>query len=143
MFSSRSITAGLLALGFAADPAFAAPDIYYNGPSPAEACADGVATPGEASADLKRVCENALEDPSLTLADRTATLANSGNVSLRLGDFEPALIRLKEAAELDPKRGDVSVSLASGLGDFGSRSLGPLVRTLGTNIHISVLISEL
>jgi hypothetical protein len=79
MFSSRNITAGLLALGFAADPAFAAPDIYYNGPAPAEACADGVAIPGAASPKLKRICEDALKDDSLTLADKTATLANSGS----------------------------------------------------------------
>ncbi len=115
MFSSRNITAGLLALGFAADPAFAVPDIYYNGPAPAEACADGVAIPGAASPELKRICEDALKDDSLTLADKTATLANSGIVSLRLGDFEPALTRLKEASDLGPKRGDVSVSLAATL----------------------------
>ena len=101
MFSSRHITAGLLALGFAADPAFAAPDIFYNGPAPAEACAEGVAKPGAASPSLKRVCE--------------AALANSGIVSLRLGDFEPALTRLKEAADLGPKRSDISISLAATL----------------------------
>lgn len=71
MLSSRSITTGLLALGFAAEPAFAAPDIYYNGAAPAEACADRVAIPGAASPKLKRFCEDALKDDSLTLADKS------------------------------------------------------------------------
>ncbi|WP_321488536.1 tetratricopeptide repeat protein [uncultured Hyphomonas sp.] len=142
MFPSRSITAGLLALGFAADPAFAAPDIYYNGPAPAEACADGVAMPGAASPELKRVCENALEDASLTLADRTATLANSGIVSLRLGDFEPALARLKEASDLGPKRGDVSVSLAAtlirlGRADEAVEALSDIDAVSPANRHIA------
>jgi len=115
MFSSRSITAGLLAIGFAADPAFAVPEIYRNGPTPAETCAEGVATPGAASETLKRVCEDALEEQALSRKDRAATLANSGIVSLRLGDLEPALTRLEEAAAADPARADIAVSLAATL----------------------------
>lgn len=115
MFSSRSITAGLLALGFAADPAFAAPDIFSNGPTPAEACAAGVATPGAASPTLKRVCENALHQRNLNQSDRAATLANSGIVSLRLGDYDHALARLRQALDLRPGNGDIAISLAATL----------------------------
>lgn len=115
MFSSRNITAGLLALGFAADPAFAAPDIYYQTTSPAVACAEGVATPGAASAALKRVCETAVDLPMISRDDRAATLANSGIVSLRLGDYKGALKRLQQAHDLAPDNGDISISLAATL----------------------------
>ncbi len=142
MFSSRHITAGLLALGFSADPAFAAPDVYYNGPPPAEACAKGVAEPGAASPALKRVCETALDDRTLTLADRAATLANSGIVSLRLGDFEPALTRLQEAAGLGPKRSDISISLAAtlirlGRADEAIEALSDIEAVSPENRHIA------
>jgi len=115
MFLCRRFTAGVLALGFAADPAFAAPDIYRNGPAPAEACAAGVATPGAASPALKRLCENALDDRDLSLSDKAATLANSGIVSLRLGEYDEALARLQEARALRPANGDIAISLAATL----------------------------
>lgn len=115
MFSSRAILAGLMAIGYSADPAFAAPDTFYSGETPAKACADGVAEPGAASLRLKRVCEDALTDPSLTPANRAATLANSGTVSLRLGDYRAALARLKEAHEAAPDHADIAISYAATL----------------------------
>jgi tetratricopeptide (TPR) repeat protein len=115
MFSSRSILTGLFALGFAADPAFAAPDIFYQSDSPAEACAAGVAIPGEATPGLKRICEKALDQPMISPRDKAATLANSGIVSLRFGEFETARLRLQQARELAPDNGDISISLAAAL----------------------------
>ncbi|MEO1963671.1 tetratricopeptide repeat protein [Hyphomonas sp.] len=142
MFSSRSITAGLLALGFAADPAFAAPDLYRNGPTPAETCANGVATPGAASPALKRVCEEAVSEQALSRKDRAATLANSGIVSLRLGEYEPALDRLTQAAELGPMRGDISISLAAtlirlGRADEAIEALSDIEAVSPENRHIA------
>ena len=115
MFSSQNILAGLFAVGFAADPAFAAPDVFYQSESPAVACAAGVAIPGEASPWLKRICEAAVDQPMISPRDKAATLANSGIVSLRLGDFEAALTRLQEARDLAPDNGDISISLAATL----------------------------
>ncbi|MCA8903046.1 MAG: tetratricopeptide repeat protein [Hyphomonas sp.] len=115
MFSSRNLIAGLLALGFAADPAFAIPETLYSGDSPAESCAAGVAVPGAASTRLKRLCEDALTDPSLRAGDRAATLANSGIVSLRLGDYDAALARLDEARDAAPANADIAISYAATL----------------------------
>lgn len=142
MFSSRSITAGLLALGFAADPAFAAPDLYRNGPTPAETCANGVAAPGAASPALKRVCEEAASEQALSRKDRAATLANSGIVSLRLGEYKPALDRLTQAAELGPMRGDISISLAAtlirlGRADEAIEALSDMEAVSPENRHIA------
>ncbi|MEZ5985105.1 MAG: tetratricopeptide repeat protein [Hyphomonas sp.] len=109
----KSILAGLLAIGFANDPAFAAPVTYYDGPTPAETCAAGVAKAGAASQSLKRACEDALGKQALSHSDRAATLANSGIVSLRLGDLDDALARLNEAAGLAPADGDIAISLAA------------------------------
>ena len=68
-----------------------------------------------ASPSLKRLCENALRDRDLSDSDKAATLANSGIVSLRLGDYDAALTRLQQAADLSPTKGDIAISLAAAL----------------------------
>ena len=142
MFSSRSVLIGLLSLGFAADPAFATPIIYYPDQSPAEACAAGVAEPGSPTPGLKSVCEKALAQPLLSRKDKAATLANMGIVNLRLGKLDEALDHLEQARQLDPANGDIAISLGATLirleraGD-AIRLLSEMDRISPDNIHLA------
>jgi len=103
-----------LALLACAPAAFAQTSVTRIGPGPAQACFDA-ARAGSLGLSALRACDAALEDVSLTDADRAATLTNRGVLHLQRREAGEALADFDASLSVAAGRGETHVNRGAAL----------------------------